>query len=217
MAGITLDPPPAAARSFRGTAASLILLAVAAIVFVAIAAVPYFIQVNAEKFGDYWPRRGWLLLHITGGMVAILAGPVQLWLGVTDRRPELHKRLGIVYLTAVTLGAIGGFYLAVTTTISWLFGLGLGGLATAWTVTSGMAFAAIKRGAIDQHKEWMIRSYVVTFAFVGFRVVFPTLQALQIGTLPEALIASAWLCWTVPLLIAEAVIQGRKILSVRAF
>ena len=33
---------------------------------------------------------------------------------------------------------------------------------------SGMALIAIRRRNFIQHKEWMIRSYVVTFAFVTF-------------------------------------------------
>jgi hypothetical protein len=42
--------------------------------FVAIFALPYF-TLNPEVFRFYWPRRGWLLLHIGGGMVALLTGP----------------------------------------------------------------------------------------------------------------------------------------------
>ena len=31
---------------------------------------------------------------ITGGLVAILAGPVQLWLGMADRGRAWHRRMG---------------------------------------------------------------------------------------------------------------------------
>jgi hypothetical protein len=89
-------------------------------------------------------------------------------------------------------------------------------LATAWVTTTTLAYLAIKRSLTDQHKEWMIRSYVVTFAFVTFRVVQPALAAAHIGTPPEQLAAAAWACWAVPLLITELVIQGRKVLAVRA-
>ncbi len=37
--------------------------------FLASAAVPY-LGLDPERFGEYWPRRGWLLAHIAGGMVA---------------------------------------------------------------------------------------------------------------------------------------------------
>ena len=59
----------------------------------------------------------------------------------------------------------------------------------------------------------MIRSYVVTFAFVTFRLVFTVLQAAHVGQLQEDLAIASWFCWAVPLLITEAILQGRKVLG----
>ena len=193
----------------------LLLTAVAAILFVAGAALPYFLS---SSFGppEYAPRRGWLLMHIVGGMIALLTGPVQLWLGLADRGMAWHRRMGIGYMTGVAVGSFGAFYLSTHTDFGWVFGAGLFGLAVAWVTTTTLAYLAIKRSLTDQHKEWMIRSYVVTFAFVTFRVIQPALQAAEIGTPLEQLAVTAWACWAVPLLITELVIQGRKILAVRA-
>ena len=197
----------------RGTIALLSLTALAAVVFVAGFAAPYFLS---STYGppEYAPRRGWLLLHIAGGMIALLTGPVQLWLGLSDRGMVWHRRMGIGYITGVTLGSIGGFYMATHTDFGWVFGAGLFGLAVAWVTTTALAFLAIKRSLIDQHKEWMIRSYVVTFAFVTFRAVAGVLQVTHVGTLQEDLAFSAWICWAAPLLVTELIIQGRKVLAV---
>jgi len=154
-------------------------------------------------------------MHIVGGMIALLTGPVQLWLGLADRGMAWHRRMGIGYMTGVAVGSFGAFYLSTHTDFGWVFGAGLFGLAVAWVTTTTLAYLAIKRSLTDQHKEWMIRSYVVTFAFVTFRVIQPSLQAAQIGTPLEQLAMAAWACWAVPLLIAELVIQGRKVLAVR--
>ena len=77
-----------------------------------------------------------------------------------------------------------------------------------------MAVTAVRRGLILQHREWMIRSYVATFAFVTFRVLFLALSNASVGTLNEQLAVSSWFCWAVPLLITEAWLQGRKVFSV---
>ena len=201
------------ARASWRLATFLALAGVAAVVFVAIAALPYYLS---ESYGppEYAPRRGWLLLHIGGGIVAILVGPVQLWLGLQDRGMAWHRRMGLAYLAAVGAGALGGYYMAFKTDFGWLFGASLACLATAWITTTAMAFLAIKKSLVEQHKEWMIRSYVLTFAFVIFRLLQPLLQ--NIGTIPEQLAAAGWLCWTMPLLTTELVLQGRKILRVRA-
>ena len=189
-------------------------LAVAgALVFIGGAAVPYFLRMDEGQFRQYWPMRGWLLVHIAMGMVAILTGPVQLWLGLSDRYPALHKNLGFIYMAAVTVGAVAGYYLAFHTSGGVVFGSGLAGLATAWLVTTGLAFLAITRHLYEQHKEWMIRSYVVTFAFVIFRA-FDTLIETRMP-LVDHIGISAWFCWSIPLLLNEAVLQGRKILRVK--
>ena len=97
-----------------------------------------------------------------------------------------------------------------------MFGAGLAGLGVAWLVTTGLAFVAIKKQLYDQHKEWMIRSYVVTFAFVTFRALQGTLSAANVGTLTEQLAVASWFCWAVPLLITEAILQGRKVFAVKS-
>jgi hypothetical protein len=210
---ITVAPVQPAPRRGLLVALSLILLIGAA--FVAAAALPYF-TLGREQFGSYWPRRWWLLAHIGFGIVALLSGPVQLWLGFTDQRPRLHRRLGLTYITSVVISSMAAFYLASHTDGGWLFGTGLSGLGVAWLVTTGLAVVAIRRQLYDQHKEWMIRSYVVTTAFVTFRILTVVLGTAGIGTPLERLALASWVCWAVPLLVTEAVLQGRKIVAVRA-
>jgi hypothetical protein len=206
------QPVPIPSR--RGTVALLLIASIAALVFFAGAALPYFLSSDygASQFAG---RRAALLVHIVGGTVALFAGPLQLWLGITDRRMDLHRRMGIVYMAAVVIGAAGAYTLAfIRPSFGWVYGAGLAGLATAWLCTTGLAYLAITRSLIEQHKEWMIRSYVVTFGFVTFRIMFVALQALQVGTIGEQGTVMAWACWAVPLLITEMILQGRKIVAV---
>jgi len=210
----TLIAAPAARRFPLRSTAVLSVVALIGLLFVVREALPYF-KLTEVQFGRYWPHRSWLLVHITAGIVALLAGPVQLWLGLTDRSVKVHRRLGLVYIASVVSGSVAGYYLAFNTTFGWVFGTGLACLATAWIVTTGLAFAAIRRHLYEQHKEWMIRSYVVTTAFVTFRLFFELLRWTAIGTIVERLTAMAWLSWAIPLLVTEAVLQGRKILAGR--
>jgi hypothetical protein len=214
MSSGVLDTALPAPSARWGTIALLSLAGLVAVVFFGVAALPYYLS-SAYGPPVYAPRRGWLLLHIAGGAIALLSGPVQLWLGVSDRGIAWHRRMGLVYIAGVVIGSIGAFYLAAHTDFGVIFGAGLAGLGVAWVCTTGLAFLAIKRMLIDQHKEWMIRSYVVTFAFVFFRMIFPVLQTAQLGTLQEQLALSAWACWALPLLMTELVLQGRKILAVQ--
>jgi len=195
-----------------GLLVGLAMVAAAGLVFVYVAALPYF-RLTPEQLRWYWPRRWWLMAHIVSGMVALSSGPLQLWLGLARRRVGLHRVLGMVYLASVSVSATAAYYLAVHTAFGWVFGAGLAGLATAWVVTTGLAVVAVRRRVYDQHKEWTIRSYVVTTAFVSFRLFVTLLEGAGVGTPIERLTAASWFCWAVPLLISEAVMQGRKILA----
>ena len=210
----TFPAVPAARKLSTRGVAGLFLVALIALVFVIREALPYF-TLTEVQLGRYWPHRSWLLLHIVGGIVALLCGPVQLWLGFTDRSVRAHRRLGIIYIVSVAGSSLAGYYLAFHTTFGLTFGAGLAGLATAWIVTTGLAFAAIRRHLYEQHKEWMIRSYVVTTAFVTFRLWFSVLGLIGLGTRAERGAIMAWSCWAVPLLVTEAILQGRKILASR--
>ncbi len=206
-----------------GSKALIAIAALAAIVFVVVAALPYRALLGAEASAkqaleaqqfSYWPVRAWLLTHIAGGMLALLSGPVQLWLGLHNVKMELHRKLGYVYILGMAVGSVGAIGLALQTQGGPVFGSGLFFLAIAWITTTTMAFAAIKKGLTDQHKEWTIRSYVVTFAFVTFRAFELPLEKSGMPQL-QAIGIMAWACWAVPLLVTEAILQARKIAAVR--
>ena len=199
----------------RVPVAGAILLGLAAVLalgFVAGFALPYW-TLDETTFGRFWPKRGWLLPHIAGGMVALLVGPVQIWLGLKRQKMALHRREGLVYLAAVAIGGIGSFGLSLTTEAGWVLGMGLAFLGLAWFVTTGMAFAAVRRRRFELHKEWMIRSYVVTFAFVNFRIFLGVTETMGVGTDLERLGAASWFCWAVPLLVTEVWLQARRTLA----
>jgi hypothetical protein len=165
------------------------------------------------QFGIYLQRRQWLTMHMLAGTVAILLGPAQLWLGLNRKTSILHRVLGIGYVVATGIGGTAALYLAFHTDFGWVFGMGLTGMACAWMITTALATIAICRGMTQQHREWMIRSYVVTFAFVTFRTLTMLFEVMRAGTLVERMTAASWLSWSVPLLITETVIQGWKIFA----
>ena len=196
-----------------GLAVLLALAAIAALWFVASRLVAYG-TVDPGAYGDLWPRRIGFLPHMAGGIVAILTGIAQLWLGLTGRTAGWHRILGRIYVGGVAVGAAGGFYLALTITGGFAYAAGLFTLAVAWIVTTTMAVIAIHNRSIEQHREWMIRSYVVTFAFVTFRFFDHWLGVWKVAPNAEIDSFMAFACWSIPLLIAEPLIQFSKVARV---
>jgi len=194
----------------KGNIAVLGLPSVIAVLFLYIYA-PIYLTGDPEQFGIYKPNYQWLLVHVIAGTVALLSGPTQLWLGLNRRTAILHRVLGVLYVMAVSAGAASAFRLAFHTSFGWVFGLGFASMASAWVITTAWATIAICRRRAEQHREWVIRSYVVTFAFVTFRLLESVFETARVGTLVERVTAASWLAWTVPLLITESILQGRKI------
>jgi len=199
--------------------ASAVILAVA-LFFVLKNVFHYYLNYNQASFTDpdfgaanYWEMRGWLLMHITGGMVALLTGPWQFWTGFRARYARLHRWTGRFFLGGVIVGCIGAFRMAIGTTFGWGFGFALLVLAIAWATTTGMAYYAILRRRFQIHREWMVRAYVVTFAFVTFRILNNYGPTSRLQPENDRAITIAWACWAVPLLFTEVILQLRRMRS----
>jgi hypothetical protein len=190
------------------------VLIVLALAFIAVYAAHYFVHFNEATFGPYWPRRRALLLHVGSGIAALLTAPFQFWSGYRRMPMRVHRWIGRIFIASVTAGSAGAFYLAVTTTFDWTFGFATVMMNLAWISTTAMAYYAIGRHLIAVHKEWMIRAYAITFAFVIIRLfndVFPTSQLAG----KELAITLPWASWALPFLAIELILQLKHIHSAR--
>lgn len=177
--------------------------------------VPRYFTWSAAAYGPYfWPRASTLLLHILCGLVAIAIGPLQFWPRIRNTYRRVHRVSGRIYLAVVLIGATSAAVLAVTSKVNFSYASGMFAFAVVWLSTSAMALVAILRRNFEQHRQWMIRSYVVTFAFVTFRVGQDVLAYFDIGRVDYVTMLS-WACWALPLFFAEVAIQGRQLFARR--
>jgi uncharacterized membrane protein YozB (DUF420 family) len=84
-------------------------------------------------------------------------------------------------------------------------------MALVWLGSVLMAYRMIRLKRVAQHKEWMIRSYVVTLGFVLFRLLNETgfIRELM-PTFEERGPACIWMSWGIPLFFAEVIMQWKK-------
>jgi hypothetical protein len=177
--------------------------------------VPYL--TGAEPFTSRHGAHGaLLLLHIVAGTAALLIGPLQFSATLRRRNLALHRWSGRVYLVSVAVSVVAAIRILLLPHSSFGFRIGTAGLALAWIATTAVAYAAVRARQIPLHKEWMIRSYVVTFGFVFFRLPLGPLFSLEIATRDEIATAVSWMCWALPLLVTEVVLSARKIVQARA-
>ena len=108
-----------------------------------------------------------LIPHTLAGMLALLIGPINFSSRIRQRYLKLHRVLGRIYVISVFIGAATGVALATGRP-------GLPGTsmqAAAWIVCTSAALIAARNRQIVQHRQWMVRSYAVTFTFVSSRLL----------------------------------------------
>jgi uncharacterized membrane protein len=108
-----------------------------------------------------------LIPHTFCGVIALLAGPIQFSSRFRQRHLKFHRVLGRIYVISVFIGATTGVTLATGRP-------GFAGTsmqAAAWIVCTTAAFVTARNRQIPQHRQWMARSYAVTFTFVSSRVL----------------------------------------------
>jgi uncharacterized membrane protein YozB (DUF420 family) len=176
----------------------------------------YFTYDKAHYGEDMWPSFApFLLTHVVFGMIALIIGPLQFIPAIRKKYVKTHHAIGKTYLISVLIAASASLYLSIDKLIvtekALNFGTGLMGLAIAWLLTSGMAYWSIRHKNFVQHREWMVRSFVVTTGFASFRL-FNNILVNNFHTDPNATgDIMAWACWAFPLLVTEVTLQAIKI------
>ncbi len=167
MASSTLHRPSSKSSRFKG------------VIWISLGLITLFVFITSEAFlaADYpmyhayrlqvIADRQLLIPHTLSGVVALLAGPLQFSSRLRQRHLNFHRVLGRIYFVCVFVGAFTGIALAAGRP-------GLPGTAmqgAAWVVCTTAAVITARNRQIVHHRQWMIRSYAVTFTFVSSRVL----------------------------------------------
>ena len=170
-------------------------------------ALPYFLPGEAAD-GRFRDRFGWLMCHVIGGSLALLTGPFQFWSGFRRRHLSIHRWTGRLYVGGVSMASASAVSLSFHTE-SWTFGVALFVGGVIWIVATTAAVRAALLRNLEAHREWMIRSYIMTFAFVSFRLLLEVPWIEQLGSDAEVSSTFGWLSWVAPLLAYEFIRQTR--------
>jgi len=160
----------------------------------------------AEQKAVYIAHLALLMTHILASMLAILIGPFQFLPGIRKGRwLKVHRWLGRTYLLSILFGGLSGLYMATLAYGGVISHVGFGTLAVLWLYSGYRAYRHIRNKEIEEHRQWMIRNYALTFAAVMLRIYVPLSGPLGFDFL-DAYRAIAWLCWVPNLLVAQWII-----------
>jgi len=159
--------------------------------------------VHPDMKASFMAHPAGIYTHVFASIVALTLGPFQFSGHLRQTHIRVHRWLGRAYLGVGVLGGgLAGLYMAQFAFGGTAARLGFATLAACWLYSGLRAFLAIRRGAIDEHRRWMVRNFSLTFAAVTLRLYLPASMAAGVDFLVAYPII-AWLCWVPNLAYAE--------------
>ena len=163
--------------------------------------------------GTAWPKHAAhlqiLLIHTIGGLSMLVLGAMNLYIGTTRRMFQLHRWVGYGYFLVGSVGAVAALAISFHAPHApHSLYIATGTLAVVWLAVAAMAWRAARNRRFASHREWMIRSYVLSWTFVGCRIatmvdIFPWLGA-------ESTTAAIWMNWIIPLVVCEIMLRWQE-------
>ena len=175
----------------------------------------FLIHPQDPVWQHYHPFRWWLLPHGLAGACAILLGPMQFSDRLRQRFRKLHRVIGRIYVFAAFVVAPLGTYIQFFEERMGAprsFSIAAGVDAALLMITTGIAFAFIRAGKIQQHRQWMTRSFAVALIFLEARVI------AGLGgwdRSPTALETIVWICVAFSVLVGDLALQVQEYLRSR--
>lgn len=156
--------------------------------------------------------RPFLVLHVIGAMAALLIGPLQFVAPIRRRWPRFHKATGRLYVLGCALGAPTGFVLAFGTSAGPVAGVPFAISAILWSAFTWLGVRAILAGRVEDHRNWMLRSYAVVAGAITLRLMLPAALFSGFEFYPAYQLIS-WLNWTTNLALVEYWIRRKRALA----
>jgi len=162
----------------------------------------------------------WLMFaHGIPGALALFLGVFQFSSRLRQRYLQIHRVLGRIYVGCVAISAPVAIAVALarpTMTLTPAATI----QAVGWLMTTATALYCVRTGRIQQHREWMMRSYPFAMVFVVVRVILAIpaiarMGELGVATVVWSVIATA--CFLPSFVIAwQALAASRRVVKVRS-
>ena len=167
---------------------------------------------NSPLRQRYAPVALLVLLHGFPAAIALFLGILQFSSRLRQRHLQVHRWMGRIYVGCVAIGAPVAVVIAVKLPLPTLT-LASVIQAFGWMATTATALYCVRTGRIQQHREWMIRSYPFAMVFVAVRAIVAIPPVARMGV--PGLTASVWGSIAVACFLPSFVIEWQKLAAAR--
>ena len=115
--------------------------------------------------------RDMLLPHLAFGCIAMFAGPLQFSSRLRTRHMRLHRVLGHLYAWSIFVSAPLATIMPLRLHQDHFYVAGTFSHAGTWLICTVVAYVLALNRQVQAHRQWMVRSYAMTFSFIVVRVI----------------------------------------------
>lgn len=197
----------------------LVVLTVVVVAWLAMFVVPVYMTLDPSRTpigllkgsSVHYPM---VVIHVVGGLVAMLAGCMQMWPWLRQTRPRLHRIVGRIYVGAIFIAAPAAVALVVLGAMrdGPRFGTHLNAFAVGstlwailWLATTVRGVYLARRRRFAEHRRMVIYSFALTLAIMYSRplIIMAAFNAVPGWDFAAFFENMGWLPWVVNLLIAQ--------------
>lgn len=111
----------------------------------------------------------WVSLHLVGGALALLFGPIQFAKWIRNKYLNFHRLSGKVYIVGAFIAGLSALRLSLISSCE-PCRVSLFILAVLVLATTFCAWWSVKNRNIAAHQQFMVRSYICVLSFVAVRI-----------------------------------------------
>lgn len=176
----------------------------------------HFLKLKQEYIHISWWRIAFYV-HVFSSILALAAGFTQFSNNVLKNHKQLHRTIGKIYVINILLVNFpAGMILAVyangllPTKIAFVI------LDSLWFYFTLRAYIAIRKKKVREHREFMIRSFALTFSAITLRTWKIILSDVLHWDPLTSYMVDAWMGFVPNLLFAEWIIRRKRLSSFKS-
>jgi hypothetical protein len=204
---MTIELTPDAPKQWQAPRAKTLLFAGLGLlyVYVLVTTESFLFDKSSPEWAHIAPFQHLLLPHVLVAVFPLFLGPLQFSERLRRKYALVHKTIGYLYITGCYLGAPLGAY------IQWFQerlgesrNFTIAGVADAalWMFATTMALVFIRQRKIQQHRQWMIRSFSCALIFLEVRAI-----VVLFHIPPQQIEIVVWCCIAATFPLADLVLQ----------
>jgi uncharacterized membrane protein len=205
-------PAPASRARFQVKHIFFLVYGVLALIALYHADLP-LLNANSPQRQHLAPVTRFIVPHGLFGALALVLAVFQFSTRLRQRYLPVHRWMGRVYVGSVFLAAPAAIPVALILGPPELVMAAIV-QSTGWMLTTALALYFVRTGNIQQHRQWMMRSYPFAMVFVVVRAILAIPAIERLGLI--GVISVVWTCIAAACFVPTLVINWRTMFPAKA-